>query len=284
MGNLFRKYLFEIICLLPLGLFLLFFTCYPILRVVLMSFGRAGGGLTLAHYSALLASGAFRRAFINTILIAGGSLAVELTVGMFMALVLARRMPGRDVIRTLFLLPLAIPTVVVGVMMSYIFSTSGWLNRFLSDLHFIQAPVHWMSGGPQSLLMLILADSWKVTPLVMLILLAGLKSIDRTLYEAARVDGAGTWQVFRRVSLPLIMPYITTAVIIRGIDAFRIFALPLVLMGQNLKVIGTFAYVEYMDYGNMHLSAASAVVLFFMIMSAVFVYIKCAGQEGMQAT
>jgi len=250
-----------------------------------MSLTRIGGpDPTLTHYINLFQADSFRAAFVNTVLIAVGSLTIELLVGMMMALILARSRPGNNLIRTLFLLPLAIPTVVVGVMMSYIFSTSGWLNRILTDLHILTTPVHWTSGGPISLTMVILADSWKVTPLVMLILLAGLKSIDRTLYEAARVDGADAIQVFRRISLPLIMPYVTTAVIIRGIDAFRIFALPLVLMGENLKVIGTYAHVEYMQYENIPLSAASAVILFAMIMTSVYLYIKLAGREGIQAT
>ena len=249
-----------------------------------MSLTRSAGGLTLGHYWDLIQTRDFQQAVFNTILIAVGSLSIELILGMWMAVILARNRPGHNTVRTFFLLPLAIPTVVVGVMMSYIFSTSGWLNRIFMDLNLINSPFHWTAGGLKSLLMVILADTWKVTPLVMLILLAGLKSIDRTVYEAARVDGANTFQVFRRISLPLIMPYVTTAIIIRGIDAFRIFALPLVLMGQNLKVIGTYAYVEYMDYENIHLSAASAVVLFAMIMAAVFAYIKLAGREGIQAT
>ena len=98
-----------------------------------------------------------------------------------------------------------------------------------------------MQGDAKSLIMIILADSWKVTPLVMLILLAGLKSIDQGLYEAARIDGASRWQLFFGITLPLLLPSITTAVIIRAIDAFRIFDMVLILMGENFKVLGTYA-------------------------------------------
>jgi len=109
-----------------------------------------------------------------------------------------------------------------------------------------------------------------------------LQSIDRQLYKSARIDGAGTLYIFRRVTLPLLLPSLTAAVIIRGIDAFRIFSLALVLMGQNLKVVGTYAYLEYSEYNNEHLSAASSVVLLGVIMLAVAVYIRSVGKKGLQ--
>ena len=165
--------------------------------------------------------------------------------------------------------------------MSYLFSSLGWINRILADLGLIDSPIYWMAGGIKSLMMVTIADSWKVTPIVMLILLAGLESIDRELYKAARIDGAGSFYIFRRITLPLLMPAITCAVIIRGIDAFRIFALPLILMGQNLKVIGTFAYLEYAEFNNPYASAASSVILLFMILTAVLFYIKVAGRRGL---
>lgn len=279
-----KKHSFEILFLLPLITFLFFFTLVPVLSIIALSFKDASSSVfTLSHYTALFAQQEFRAVFFNTIIIALGSLTIELGIGMVMALLLSRGFTGRKVVSSLFMLPLAIPTVVVGVMMSYLFSTSGWINRILMDLSLSPSPIHWMGGGFKSLVMVTLADSWKVTPLVMLILLAGLKSIDQDLYSAAAVDGASGFYIFRRITLPLLMPHITAAVIIRGIDAFRIFALPLILMGQNFKVVGTYAYLEYMDYNNVHLSAASAVVLFLMIIFAVAFYIKVVGRKGIQA-
>jgi len=279
-----KKNAFEIICILPLVLFLVVFTFSPIVRIIGISFQNDAGEATLANYAALLAQAEFRQAFGHTVFIALVSLAIEITIGMIMALILSHRLPAANIMRTFFLIPLAIPTVVVGVMMGYIFSTSGWLNRLLMDLALIPNPIHWMQGGLKSLMMVTLADCWKVTPLVMLILLAGIKSIDTQLFDAAVVDGASGFQIFRRITLPLIMPFVTAAVIIRGIDAFRIFALPLILMGQNLKVIGTYAYLEYMDYQNIYLSAASAVILLVMILGAVAMYIRVTGRQGIEVS
>ncbi|MGA1844992.1 MAG: carbohydrate ABC transporter permease [bacterium] len=284
MIRLLRRYAFEIVCLCPLVLFLLIFTLVPIIQVFLISLREPHtAGLTLAHYRTLLSHREFHHAFFNTLFIAIGSLCLEIFAGLLLAMILAARIKGTGILKSLFMLPLAIPTVVAAVMMSYLFSTSGWINRILLDLGIIHAPVMWLQGGVKSLFTIMAADSWKVTPLVMLILLAGLQSIDRDLYKAARIDGAGGWYTFRRVTLPLLMPCITAAVIIRGIDAFRIFSLALILMGENLKVIGTYAYLEYAEYNNPYLSAASAVILFLMIMGAVFLYIKAAGKKGVQA-
>ncbi|MGE5308301.1 MAG: carbohydrate ABC transporter permease [Deltaproteobacteria bacterium] len=275
----------EFFCLLPLLLFLFFFTLIPILGVIGLSFSPASGGpgLTFANYSGLFSQPEFLSAFFNTLVIALTSLAIELALGLILALVLSGERRSLRFFRPIALLPLAIPTVVAGVAMRFLFSNTGWINRILHDLRLADSPVYWMSGGTRSLLMVALADAWKVTPLVMLILLAGLQSIDRSLYKAARIDGAGTWYTFRRVTLPLLLPSITAAVIIRGIDAFRIFALPLILMGENLKVIGTYSYLEYTEFNDPYASAASSVVLLLMILFAVTVYLRSVGKRGLGA-
>lgn len=280
-----KNYRFEILLILPLALFLFFFTVGPIADTVVMSFqGPAHEGFGTANYANLFAQSAFRNAFSNTIIIATLSLTLEVGFGLILALMLSAGWSVMRYARALFILPLVIPTAVVGVIMSFLFSTSGWINRILMDCSLITSPIEWMGGGASSVIMVTLADCWKVTPIVMLILLAGLESIDRDLYKAARIDGAGWPYVFARVTLPLLMPSITAAVIVRGIDAFRIFALPLILMGQNLKVIGTFSYLEYMEYGNRHTSAASSVVLFVMIIAAVCIYIRAVGKKGISVS
>lgn len=279
-----QKYRFETVCLLPLMLYLFVFTFLPILEVFRISFtDPAGGGWTFHNFFLLFRQREFHAAFWNTMVIALGSLSIEVSLGLLLAMVLSSQGRGAGLMKSLFMLPLAIPTVVAAVMMSYMFSSSGWINRILMDVGVIQREILWLDGGYKSLFAVIAADSWKVTPLVMLILLAGLQSIDRQLYKAARIDGARSSYIFRRITLPLLLPSITTAVIIRGIDAFRIFSLALVLMGENLKVIGTYAYLEYAEYNNEYLSAASALLLFLLIMAAILVYIRAVGKRGLQA-
>lgn len=275
----------DLLLAVPLLMYLFVFTFLPICQVFIISLSDPQTSqLTVRNFVTLLLQPGFRLAFVNTVIIALGSLLLEVGLGLLLAIVLSHQIKVARWLRSLFMVPLAIPTVVAAVMMSYIFSSSGWLNQILQDIGLIENPIIWLQGGFTSMLAVMVADSWKVTPLVMLILLAGLQSIDPNLYRAARIDGAGGAYIFRRITLPLLMPSITAAVIIRGIDAFRIFSLVLVLMGENLKVIGTYAYLEYAEYNNPHLSAAAAVILFLLIMAAVFGYIRLAGRRGLQAT
>ncbi|MFA5100909.1 MAG: sugar ABC transporter permease [Candidatus Omnitrophota bacterium] len=279
-----RAHRFQLLCILPLAAFLFFFTFIPIVRLLILSFQQPHvPGLSLANFRELFSQKQFLLAFFNTVFIALVSLGLEISFGLILALAVSKNYKLIRYTRAIFILPLAIPTVVVGVVMSYIFSSSGWLNRILLDTGLIHQPVYWMSGGIRSLLMVSFADTWKVTPLVMLILVAGLQSIDKSLYKAASIDGAGAWYIFRRVTLPLLMPSITACVIIRGIDAFRIFALPLILMGQNLKVLGTYAYLEYTEFNNPYISAASACILLGLILFAAAVYVKAVGRKGLAA-
>lgn len=281
--GIWRHYRFELLCLLPFLLYLGFFTLVPLGQVLRLSFTHAdGGGFTLSHMGRLFGQQDFLLAMRNTLVIALGSLALEILFGLVLALSLSELGRRGGWLRTVFILPLAVPTVVAAVMMTYLFATSGWINRILLDLGLISQQIVWLSGDAYSLFAIMVADCWKVTPLVMLILLAGLQGIDPQLYQAAEIDGANLFQRFWRITLPLLLPAITAAVIIRGIDAFRIFDLALVLTGENLKVVGTYAYLAYAEYQDAALSAASAVVLFGMILLAILLHIRLVGRKGFQ--
>jgi ABC-type sugar transport system permease subunit len=125
--------------------------------------------------------------------------------------------------------------------MRYVFGMVGYLNEVLYRLGLVPLPIDWTGSRWLAVVTVAMADAWKVTPLVMLILLAGLQAIPREFYEAARTDGAGPWQQFWRITLPLLRPALTMAFIIRGVDAFRIFALPLALPG--LAVYGLLVWL-----------------------------------------
>ena len=149
-----------------------------------------------------------------------------MALGLAAALALAERRRALGWVRVALLVPLGVPTIVAASAMRYIFGTVGYLNEVLYRLGVIDLPIDWTGSRWLAVVTVAVADAWKVTPLVMLILLAGLQAIPRQLYEAARTDGATPWQQFRRITLPLLRPAITMALIVRGVDAFRIFALP----------------------------------------------------------
>jgi trehalose transport system permease protein len=199
---------------------------------------------------------------------------------LIIALLLKRAFRGRGFFRTVMLIPMGVPTIVAGVIMLYIFSTNGYFNVFLQRIGLIDAPIIWNAGGMTSILMIVFADMWKVMPLVVLILLAGLESIPEEVYEASSIDGASTWQNFWYVTLPLLKSSITMALILRAIDAFRIFELPLVLAGRHVPVIGTYAYTEYRHYVNFHASAAASTILLLLIIVFIILYFYFVERKG----
>lgn len=216
---------------------------------------------------------------INTLAITSIGLTLELLLGLGAALALAGRPVGRRIFSILLLVPLGVPTVVSAAVMRTVFGMVGYLNEALLRLGVIGSPVDWTGERWLALLTVAVADAWKVTPLILLILLAGLQAIPGELYEAARTDGASPWRQFSAITLPLLKPAVTMALIVRGVDAFRIFVLPLALVGRGLPVLSTYAYVEFLEYGNPHTAAASSVILLSLIVFTVLTYLKLAGPE-----
>ncbi len=279
-----KKSWLEILLITPLLIYILGFTLAPVIYAVYMSFQDKFTlhFPTLVNYKYIFTHFQFKEAFFNTCFVAGVGITLELTIGLLVALILYRNFKGRGIFRAIMLLPLGVPTVVAATNMRYIFDTSGYLNSFLLKLGVVEHAVDWAGGGIKTLMTIVVADMWKVTPLVMLILLAGLETIPEQLYEAARIDGAGAWKRFKHITLPLLKPAITMALVIRGIDIFRIFDLPLILVGRHTRVLSTYAYFEYYDYANPYTSSAGATILMVMILLTIIAYLKMTGTKEVQ--
>ena len=246
---------------------------------------------SLGAYRALVESDVFRDALRNTVVVALLSVALEMTLGFFLALTLHGRFPIRGFIRTLVLMPLGVPTVVSAAVMLLVFTRAGYLNALLLGaadmlgaigLAWRYEPVGWtVAGGWRTLLVVAVADAWKVVPVVTLILLAGLQAIPEEVEEAARADGATGWRRLVHVVLPLLAPYLTVAVILRAVDAFRIFEVALVLAGRVEPVLGTFIWSRYAPpTSDPFTAAAGAVVLFVLILAFVLLYLRVVAQRG----
>ncbi|HYF93541.1 MAG TPA: sugar ABC transporter permease [Symbiobacteriaceae bacterium] len=274
-----RRHGFELLLLLPLAAYVFGFTLLPVIRSIIYGFTNAAGSFTLENYKVLFANSQFLAAMRNTLLITGIGLSLEMVVGLSLALILTREFRLRGIFRSLMLVPMGVPTIVSGVTLMYVFDTSGYLNELLFRLGLIQLPIDWAAGGLRTLLMVVVADMWKVTPVVVLLMLAGLESIPEELYEAASVDGATGWRAFWRITLPLLKPAITMTVILRGVDTFRIFELPLILAGRVNPVLATFAYTEYNNYHNNYTSGAAASFLMGLIVICVVAYLLLVERE-----
>jgi trehalose transport system permease protein len=287
-----RRYRFELALVLPLVTYVLVLTVAPIIDTFRLSFTAADGGLGLQNYRAMFASEVFRTAVVNTLIVALLSLVLEIGVGLTVALALNVPFRGRGFVRTVTLIPIGVPTIVSGAVMLLIFARSGYLNSLLvgfANLVSLLPGVDWtfrpigltVAGGWKTLLTVAVADMWKVLPVMILIFLAGLQSIPQELYEAADVDGATRWQRFRRVVLPLLIPFITIAIILRAIDAFRIYELALVLSGRVEPVLGTYIGTVYLPpTSDQYTAAAASIVLFAMIMVFIVAYLRFVAARG----
>jgi multiple sugar transport system permease protein len=222
-------------------------TLYPLLYVVYLSFYRKLLIFNLSQFVGpgnflfLLQDGRFWNALKNTLYFTGVSVLLEMAAGFSLALLLNRPMRFLGLIRALVLIPWAVPTVVSARMWEWIFSADFGILNFL-----LGSKVNWLGDPFLAMQAAIWVDLWKTTPFVALILLAGLQVIPAELYQAARVDGAGNWVLFRRITVPLLQPLIWVVLIFRTLDAWRVFDVIYVLTGggpaNSTETLSIYAY------------------------------------------
>jgi multiple sugar transport system permease protein len=235
---------------------------------------RWAGPLGLRNYSTILQDAEFWDAVKNTFIFTGCSVVLETLLGMAMALAMHSAFRGQGLLRTVVLVPWAVLTVVTAMMWRAIFDpTLGIVNALLGT------DTVWLGQSPQAMIVMIVADVWKTAPFMALLLLAGLQVIPGEIYEAAKVDGATTWQRFQKITLPLLMPALLVALIFRTLDALRIFDLPFVLTkgAHGTNTLSLEAYQTFTANNIIGEGAALAVITFLIVMSVAFVYIRFVG-------
>jgi ABC-type sugar transport system permease subunit len=183
-----------------------------------------------ANYLEALADPRFRGALVHTGAFVALTVSAELGVGLLLALALDRVARGREIVRTAILLPWAIPTVVAALVWRFMFESPGGIATAAVAAAGVTPPT-WFADSVAAWIPLVLADVWKTTPFVALLLLAGLQNIDQSLYEAAGVDGAGAWRRFVDITLPMLRPALLVAALFRTLDAFRVFDVVFVMTG-----------------------------------------------------
>jgi ABC-type sugar transport system permease subunit len=218
------------------------------------------------NYLEVLRDRRFWGAMGHTVWFAVASVSLELVVGCILALAMNRTFRGRTLVRLSILIPWAIPTVVAALVWRFMFEgLEGWLA---SDLK------AWVP--------IILADAWKETPFVALLLLAGLQGIDPSLYEAARIDGASAWRQFRHVTLPLLAPAIMVALIFRTMNAFRVFDLIYVLTGGGpgtaTEPISLYTFNSLMQNLRFGYGSTLSVLVFLVTFALALGYIRLLGR------
>lgn len=241
----------------------------------------------LANYVELSGDARFWGALAHTLFFTGVTVALELALGMILALALDRTFRGRGAVRTVVLLPWAIPTVVSALIWRFVFEgRTGIANAVLVDVGLLDEPVVWFSRAATAWVPVILADVWKMTPFVTLLLLAGLQNVDPRLQEAARMDGAGPWRRFREVTLPLMKPAILVALVFRTLDAFRVFDLIWVLTGGGpgtaTEPLSVYAFDVLLQHLRFGYGSAISLVVFAVSFVLALIYIRLLGSETLR--
>jgi multiple sugar transport system permease protein len=273
----------------PAVIAMLAVTAYPIGYAVVLSlqqidlrFPEEGGFVGLDNYSAVLTSDLWWTDVFNTLFITVISVSIELVLGMAIALVMYRALFGRGVVRTSVLIPYGIITVVAAFSWQFAFAPD---TGFVNGLPLIADDKAWFGERFSSFAVIIMAEVWKTTPFIALLLLAGLVTIDDQLYEAARVDGANAVQRFFRITLPLMKPAILVALLFRTLDAFRVFDTIFIMTAgaQDTESVSILGFNQLISRLNLGLGSAVSVLIFVCVLIIAFVYVRGFGtrlEEG----
>lgn len=269
------------VLLLPALIVLLVVYAYPILRAFWLSVFTQNLGTELeqvfsglSNYGRMFSDGRFWQSLWNTTVFTTSSVLLELILGIGVALVLNQAFKGRGIVRTITLIPWALPTAVMGVAWAWIFNDQyGVVNDILRRLGLIETGISWLGNPTLAMIAVILADVWKTTPFIALLLLAGLQSIPGDLYEAHSLDGATPWQSFWKITIPLLMPQIIVSLLFRFAQAFAIFDLIQVMTGGGpggaTETVSIYIYSTVMRYLDFGYGSALIVVTFLILVIAV---------------
>lgn len=229
------------------------------------------------NYEQVLTAPGFWAALGRTFYFAGCAVALELVIGFVLAMLVSRTIRGRGVYITIFLVPMMIVPVVVGYNFTMLYIDSGPINQLLAPFlepFGIDPRIRWLSDPLAAQWSVILADVWQWTSLTFLIFLSGFSALPKQLINAARVMGATAWQIFWRVELPLLKPAIVIAVVIRSMEALKIFD-PVVLLtaggpGTSTQTIAFYLWEQVWVFNKFSFGAAASILLLIIFATLIF--------------
>jgi ABC-type sugar transport system permease subunit len=276
---------FGYLLVAPLLIVLLLITAYPLGYNIWNSFHHVdyllpplGGFAGLSNYAKLFTNDQFLPALAHTLGFTVVSVAVETVIGLGLALALNKPFRGRGIVRAAIFIPWAVPTVVSAELWRTMFDPQqGFVNFVLTKLHLPLASTTWLDSTWTAWGGILIADAWRNTPFIAIVLLAGLQVIPSDIYEAAKIDGANAWQQFRRLTLPLLKPALMVALIFRTLQSFLIFDVVYIMTGAGPGTsTNVLAYLNYkaffylFDYGYGG-AVSVALVVVALIIASVYV-------------
>lgn len=287
--NMFKKFLNKsqpYFLIGPALIVLLALAFIPLVYNLALSLFKTSGGdmfgtfVGFDNYVEVFTDDAFWSALTITLTFTVLTVAIELCLGFTIAMLLNYKfLRCKGIFRSLFILPMVCAPVLVGVLWRMLyFPDYGVINYIFHDVLHILPEVVWLGNGTTAFISLMITDIWYTTPLIILILLAGLKSLPDQPYESARLDGASGRQSFMYITLPMMKPFIMVALLLRVMDAVKIFDLPWTMTsggpGTSTQTLNMLLYVTGFKSGNLNGASALSVIitLIMLLVSSYFIY------------
>lgn len=285
--------LFALALLVPAIIVVFGVVLYPVIRTFIISLYDVTSPMPgeypfagISNYTRVFHNSAFYPVLGQTLYFTFASTLLELTLGIAVAMLLNAPLRARWLWRSIVVLPWALPTIVNGALWRWIFNGQyGALNGLLDTLHISDTPHQWLGSPFLALNCVILADVWKNTSIVVFFVLAGLQTIPNEIYEASRLDGAGAWAAFRRITLPLLAPSIAVVLILRTIEAFKVFDIIYVMTGggpaNGTQSIAFYTYLQAFSNQLFGYGAALAYLIVLAVFALAMGYLRILRQGQM---
>ena len=257
--------------LVPSVAYLLIFFASPMVQAVGLAFTSTTGEWGLSSLAAMVSDDRFWPAVWTTVILLVVLLPIQLALALAMSMIVTGRLRGKGFWLYVFLLPLGVSELGAGILWYSIFVEQGWLNTVLQAVGIVDRPVLWLDyREPWRVIgTIVVAEAWRSTSLLVIILVGGLRAIPRDYLEAADVFHAGPWQRMRHVVLPMLRPTIRTALIVRVVLAFEVFATVIALGGTATDTLATQANRAYTEFQDAHLASAYGLVILVVSLVAV---------------
>ncbi len=272
--------------LLPAIFYLILLIVVPMVQALLLAFQTDEGGLTTEHFQRMTGDVAFRDAIRNTLVLLVLIVPAQIVMALVMALLVHSRIRGHAWFLYVYAIPLAISDLAAGILWLSVFTQNGYLNTVLQGLGIIKEPIVYLSYENIATVIaaIVIAESWRATALVLVILIAGLQLIPRDYFEAADLFGATRIRRTVDIVLPLLRPSLQSALIIRTIFAFTTFAAVFALAGRNLPIVAGEAYNWSVVNRDPHVAATYALVLLTLAATMTMLYLRVLGVGEGQRT
>lgn len=255
---------------------------YPAILTIIYSFSDVSMATLSAekfvgfkNYSNLLADSEFKRTIVRTMYFSGMIVLLTVVFSFWIALLLNKRFAGRKILRTVILLPWAIPPVVSGVLWGQMFhAEAGIINSIIYQLGLGSGNIIWLGNPLLALHVIIFAEVWRFLPFTTLFILAGFQNIPKSLYDAVSMDGAGSWQQFRYITLPLTMPVLLPVIIVQLTWSMKAFDTIFVLTRgmQGTTTLNYYVYKEAFEYYSLGPASAAAYILLIVMLVSVGIF------------